>query len=195
MTSIAASIPTACPCCFSEGLEAFHSVEGIPVQSNLLAATRADAIELPRGALALAFCPACGFITNTAFDPATQELTAKYEATQGCSGTFNAFARRLAERWARDYLGPDKLALEIGCGRGEFIQLLHEVSGCRAVGLDPVLDQAAIAGASGAVRLISDAYSEEYADVLADLVVCRHTLEHIPNAGEFVRIIRRAIGQ
>ena len=69
----------------------------------------------------------------TSFDFATQELSAKYEATQGCSSTFNAFARRLAERWAGAYLGPDKLALEIGCGRGEFLRLLHEVRLARQI--------------------------------------------------------------
>ena len=69
---------------------------------------------------ALACCPACGFISNTAFDAATQELTAKYEASQGFSATFNAFAKRLAERWAKDYLRPGKTALEIGCLLGEF---------------------------------------------------------------------------
>jgi SAM-dependent methyltransferase len=183
---------TTCPCCFSAGLEPFYRVDGIPVQSNLLARTREEAIDLPRRDLALAFCRACGFITNTAFDVATQELTAQYEATQGFSGTFNAFARGLAERWSRDYLTPGKLALEIGCGRGEFITLLQEVSGCRAIGLDPVLEKASL---PGPVRLISDYYSDEYADVLADLVVCRHTLEHIPAAGAFVRMIRRAIGE
>src|SRR3954469_20876925 len=191
MTSITTSIPNTCPCCFSEGLEPFYRVDAIPVQSNLLARTRGEATDLPRGNVALAFCRTCGFITNAAFDFATQELSAKYEATQGCSDTFNAFARKLAERWARDYLTPAKLALEIGCGRGEFLRLLHEVSGCRALGLDPVLEELP---EPGPVRLISDEYSEEYADVLADLVVCRHTLEHIADAGEFVRMIRRAIG-
>src|SRR4051794_36542689 len=108
MTSINSSFAATCPCCFSEGLEPVFRVERIPVQSTLLARTRGEATDLARGDLALAFCPACGFITNTAFDFATQELTAKYEATQGFSGTFNAFARRLAERWARSYLGPDR---------------------------------------------------------------------------------------
>src|SRR5918993_1478702 len=119
-----------CPCCNATGLAPFYDVPGIPVTSNLLAPTRQEALQLPRGDLRLAACPACGFITNTAFDPATQEHSAKYEATQGFSATFNTFAKKLAERWARDYLKPGKTALEIGCLLGEFTTLLHEVSGC-----------------------------------------------------------------
>src|SRR5688500_5176199 len=100
-----------CPCCETPGLRPFYEARGIPVQSNLLAPTRREATELSRGDLVLAFCTACGFITNTAFNPGSQELSAKYEATQGCSGTFNAFAKSLAQRWARDYLGKGKTAL------------------------------------------------------------------------------------
>lgn len=171
----------------------FYAARAIPVQSNLLAPTRADALALPRADLSLAFCSSCGFITNSSFDPSTQELTAKYEATQGFSGTFNSFAKSLAERWARDYLKPGKVALEIGCLRGEFTRLLHEVSGCRTIGIDPVLDAPSPPGAP--VTLIPDLYSEKYADLPADLIVCRHTMEHIPDAGAFVRMIRRVIGQ
>jgi SAM-dependent methyltransferase len=183
-----------CPCCGSTAAAPFYRTSDIPVQSNLLATTRDEALALPRGELALAFCHACGFITNTAFDPASQELTAKYEATQGFSATFNTFARSLAERWARQYLRPGQTALEIGCLLGEFTQLLHEASGgkCRAIGIDPVLPAASPPGAP--VTLIPDYYSEKYADLPADLIVCRHTLEHIPDAGGFVRMIRRAIG-
>src|SRR5688572_5432579 len=92
-----------CPNCRAAGLRPFYEVRGVPVQSNLLMATRADALACPVGDLRLAFCAACGFITNTAFDPAGQELTARYEATQGFSPTFNAFARSLAARWAERY--------------------------------------------------------------------------------------------
>jgi hypothetical protein len=183
-----------CPCCEAPlTAEPLYEVSRIPVQSNLLAATREEAISLPRGDLSLKFCPACGFVTNTAFDPDSQQLTARYEATQGFSATFNNFARSLAGRWARDYLKPGNVALEIGCGQGEFVRTLHEVSGCRVIGIDPVLDASSPDDAP--VRLIADAYSEAYADLPADLVVCRHTLEHIPDPGAFVRMVRRAIGR
>ncbi len=185
-------MPQKCPCCTSVGLETFYDVAGIPVASNVLAATKDEAKLLPHGDLSLAACASCGFITNTAFDPATQTYSAKYEATQGFSGTFNSFARKLAQRWAGQYLQPGKTALEIGCLLGEFTQLLHDVSGCNTIGLDPVI--ASSSAANAPVRLISDYYSEKYADLAADFIVCRHTLEHIADVGDFVRMIRRVIG-
>ena len=169
-----------------------YQVPGIPVTSNLLAPTREEALDLPRGNLALAACPACGFVSNLAFEPAAQAYTAKYEASQGFSATFGSFAKTLAQRWAQDYLQPGKTALEIGCLLGEFTTLLHQVSGCPAIGLDPVLAAPSAPGAP--VTLIPDFYSEKYADLPADLIVCRHTLEHIADVGAFIRMLRRVIG-
>jgi hypothetical protein len=192
MTAPLVNLDQSCPCCSRAGLKALYSVPQIPLQSNLVAHSRAQALTVPRGDLSLAACPDCGFITNTAFDPASQELTAQYEASQACSATFNTFAKSLAARWARDYLGPGKVALEIGCGRGEFVRLLSEMCGCRAIGLDPVLESSSPPDAP--VRLIADRYSEKYGNLPAHLIVCRHTLEHIPDAGAFVRMIRASIG-
>lgn len=182
-----------CPSCGAPGLQDFYEVSGIPVTSNLLAPTRDQAVGLPRGDLSLAACDACGFITNRAFKPDTQTYTAKYEASQGFSATFGSFAKKLAQRWAQHYLGPGKTALEIGCLLGEFTTMLHNVSGCRAIGLDPVLPSPSAAGAP--VTLIPDYYSEKYADLPADFIVCRHTLEHIPDVGSFIRMVRRVIGR
>lgn len=185
----------SCPNCGGSDLTAFYELRGVPVQSNLLMPTRAQALACPTGDLRLAFCRGCGFITNTAFDPATQQLTARYEATQGFSPTFNAFARSLAARWSQRYALAGKHALEIGCGRGEFISLLCEVGGCHGIGIDPIADPSpAPAAAGGRVRLIADYYSPAYADLPADFICCRHTLEHIPNPAEFVAIVREVIG-
>jgi SAM-dependent methyltransferase len=182
-----------CPNCGGPSLTAFYEARGVPVQSNLLMPTREEALACPTGELRLAFCRDCTFITNTAFDPATQELTARYEATQGFSPTFNAFARSLARRWAERYSLAGKHALEIGCGRGEFISLLCEAGGCQGIGIDPIADPKA-APAGGRVRLIADYYSPAYAHLPADFICCRHTLEHIADPGSFVRMVRDAIG-
>ena len=45
-----------------------------------------------------------------------------------------------------------------------------------------------------ASTFIRDLYSERYVDLTADAVVCRHTLEHIAPVGEFLRMVRRGIG-
>jgi hypothetical protein len=65
------------------------------------------------------------------------------------------------------------------------------MSGCKVIGLDPVLERSS--PLDEPVRLIADRYSDRYRDLNPDLIVCRHTLEHIPEAGDFVGMMRRAI--
>src|SRR5687767_1323904 len=62
-----------CPCCGSLGLLHFYEVTDIPVQSNVLLTSREQAVAFPRASLKLAYCPACGFITNTRFDAAVED--------------------------------------------------------------------------------------------------------------------------
>ena len=44
------------------------------------------------------------------------------------------------------------------------------------------------------VKFIRDHYSERHSKIMADFVMCRHTLEHISKTERFMRQIRRGIG-
>jgi SAM-dependent methyltransferase len=177
-------------------MEVFHRQESVPTNSCILLRSREEALAYPRGDIELAFCRACGFISNVAFDAKLSEYSGRYEETQGFSETFNAFhadlARRLIER--HDLRGKD--ILEIGCGKGEFLLLLAEMGGNRGVGFDPGHQQERIVGPSAArVQFIKDFYSEKYCDHKADFVCCKMTLEHIHPTAEFVSTVRQAIGE
>lgn len=185
----------ACPACGGRGLSIFYTLGNIPVHSCLLMPTRREAQDYPRGDLRLGFCRGCGFISNTAFDPRVHEYSQRYEETQGFSPTFNSFSRSLARRYADRYALGDKTALEIGCGKGEFLIHLCEASGGRGIGIDPgYIPSRTSSPAAARVRFITDFYDRRYADLPADFICCRHTLEHIGPVGEFVRELRRTIG-
>ena len=102
-------------------MEPFYRVNGIPVHSVLLMPTREKALNYPRRDLELGFCPRCGFICNTLFDPEVHEYGTSCEESQGFSATFNGFSRRLAKRWVTEYGLRGKSVLEIGCGKGDFL--------------------------------------------------------------------------
>jgi SAM-dependent methyltransferase len=184
-----------CPNCPSRGLVEFYSLDPIPVQSCVLMRSRAEALELPRAPLTLGFCPACGFVTNTAFDPAFNRYDQLYEETQGFSPTFGRFAKELASRYVERYDLGRKTTLEIGCGKGEFLALLCELSGGRGIGIDPGYVPGRTASpAVDRIRFIVDLYDRRYADLEADFIVCRHTLEHIGPTRTFMEELRRTIG-
>ena len=108
-------------------MQVFYEVLHIPVHSVLLMPTRERALNYPRRDLKLGFCPKCGFIANTVFDPTVHEYSSSCEESQGFSPTFNAFSRSLAKRWVEDYDLKGKSILEIGCGKGEFlVQMVGE---------------------------------------------------------------------
>ena len=51
----------------------------------------------PRGDLRLEACPACGFVTNVAFDPRLLEYGATYDNDQSCSRHFEAYVDGLID--------------------------------------------------------------------------------------------------
>ncbi len=186
---------TRCPNCLAGEMSIFYEVRGAPVHSVLLMPTREVAVNFPKRDIALGFCGVCGFISNTRFDASVHNYSGQYEETQGFSPTFQAFHKRLAQSLIDKYDLHGKTVVEIGCGKGEFLTLLCEMGPNRGIGFDPAfVKERNPAGAETEAEFIADFYSEKYTNVSADFFCCKMTLEHIPNTAEFVRMVRRAIG-
>lgn len=185
-----------CQACGSAELETFYEARGIPAHSCLMMPSREKALAFPRGDLKLVFCRACGFIGNVLFDVALNRYSADYEETQSFSPRFQRFLNELCtDQTARHELGPDKTALEIGCGKGEFLVALCERSGCRGIGFDPgYRPERTTSPAADRLEFVRDLYGPGYSRVAADYIACRHTLEHIGPVREFMRLVRRTIG-
>lgn len=183
-----------CPSCGAHEMCLFYRATGVPAHSVLLMRTREEALHYPRGTITLALCTACGFISNVAFDPTLHEYSSRYEETQGYSPTFNEFQRALTQRLVDAHDIRNKTIVEIGCGKGEFLTLLCTMGNNRGIGLDPAYVPERNADPAQTV-FIRDFYSEKYAHVNGDLIVCKMTLEHIHRVHDFVAMIRRSIGE
>lgn len=188
-------IETSCPACGGRRLESFYRVDQVPVNSCILMTSREEALEYPKGDIDLSFCHDCGFVFNARFDERLIEYSGRYEETQGYSGTFNKFHKRLAEDLIAKHNLHGKEILEIGCGKGEFLTLICELGENHGIGFDPsyVKDRSR-AQISSRTTFITDFYSERYKGYSADFLCCKMTLEHIPLVMQFLSTVRAAIG-
>lgn len=194
--------PGACPCCGSSNKNRLYTVRNIPIQSCVLLETREQALNYPRRDLELVNCRDCGLIRNHIFDANIVEYEAVTEESQHFSGTFNAFAKRLAQEVAEKYDLNGKHVLEIGCGKGDFLVELCSLGACTGLGIDPGFRQERLDAVSAQndkdtrkLSFISDYFGPGYSHLKADLIMCRHTLEHIAPVADFVKNIRINIGE
>lgn len=193
---LASEGPLNCMACGGGDIQTFYRVKDVPVHSCLMLSSREEALAFPRGEIELGFCRACGFIGNVRFDQGLNRYSAAYEETQAYSPRFLKF---LDEIWddqiERFELGPGMTALEIGCGKGEFLVGLCERSGCTGIGVDPAYrPERTRSSAAERMTFIRDFYGPRYAHLQADYVCCRHTLEHIAPVRDFLRLVRETIG-
>ncbi len=185
-----------CPACDATGLVTFHEVDGVPVNSCLLVDDRDEALRFPTGDLRLARCPTCGFITNTAFDPARSTYSPDYEETQGFSPHFQAFIRNLSREWVDRYDLRGRHVIEIGCGKGEFLVEMLRAGAGAGLGIDPGVHPERVPDdVSGRAQWVRGFFPADLPELVADAVVCRHTLEHISPVADFMRQVRTAIGE
>jgi hypothetical protein len=185
---------SSCPACRSGGLETFWSQDGLPVSSMLLLDDPVEARAFPVGSMRLAWCTGCGFVCNAAHEESRSEYSARYEASQAYSAVFQSFATGLARRWIERYDLRGKVVLEIGCDKGDFLALLCAMGDNTGIGIDPAATARPPEGpAAERLTFIAEPYSEAHGAIAADVVVCRHTLEHIPDPFEFLCTLRRSL--
>jgi SAM-dependent methyltransferase len=182
-----------CPVCGATSAERFLFRASVPVHQNLLFPTAEAARAMKRGTLDMRACHACGFVFNPAFDPDLVDYGPAYENSQDCSPAFNAHLDGLVERLVRGSGVRNGRVVEVGCGKGVFLNklLAHPENHSDAVGFDP-----SYLGAErvGRMRFVKDFYGPATA-VPADVVVCRHVIEHIPEPLELLRTVRAGVGE
>ncbi|HYO10202.1 MAG TPA: class I SAM-dependent methyltransferase [Tepidisphaeraceae bacterium] len=185
-----------CPACREGEMAGFFEVAQSPILCNILCRTRADALAVPRGRIHLGFCPACGHVYNTAFDEKLMQYDAAYENSLQFSPHFRQYLESAAAQLVERYGLRGKDVIEIGCGQGDFLSALCRLGGNRGTGFDPSFDaaKAETTLAEGA-RIVPQYYSHEHKDRPVDLLCCRHVLEHIPRPLDFLRELRRTMGE
>ena len=185
-----------CPVCGAKDVLTVAEIEQMPVHCNLLWTTHAEAMRAPKGDIRLEFCRNCTHVFNSVFDPTLMMYAQSYENSLHFSPHFQSYVSALAAHLIDQYDLRSKHIVEIGCGQGEFLRLLCDRTANQGIGFDPSYtpDQAAEEN-DQRVTFVRDFFSERYADKAADLICCRHVLEHIHAPRQFLLTVRRAIGE
>jgi SAM-dependent methyltransferase len=183
-----------CPVCDSADTFEFLRRAGVPVHQNLLLETPAAARGLARGDLAMRLCAACGFGFNAAFRPELLDYGRHYDNTQNWSPAFDAYVDGLVRELVEGRGVRGCRVVEVGCGKGSFLQKLVAWPGAGNTGhgFDPTYvgpDEAL----DGRLRFARRFYDADCAGVPADVVVCRHVIEHVPRPLELLRSVRAAL--
>ena len=184
-----------CPICTSTDTLLFFEVLDMPVHIGVQWDSRKAAQNCPKGDIKLSFCRSCGFITNIAFNPALLEYSEAYDNSLHFSAVFQEYARTLATHLVERYNIYNKEVVEIGCGKGDFLALLCTIGHNHGVGFDPSYEHQRLdIEVANQMTFVQDFYSERYAHYQADLICCRYVFEHIEQPVDFLKMIRRTIG-
>ena len=182
-----------CPVCGSLSTELFLERKNVPVHQNLLMRSADEAGKIRRGRLAMHVCSACGFVFNAAFDGSLMSYNQDYENTQVHSPAFNAYVDGLVETTLNESGVRGGTIVEVGCGKGDFIKrLLTRDQQARGYGFDPSYLGSEVV-LEGRLNFEKRFYDASCANLKADIVVCRHVIEHIPQPQEIVQAVGSAV--
>ena len=182
----------SCPVC-GHSSKVFLIRRDVPVQQNFLFDNQNIARAACRGDLEMAACGQCGFVHNAAFDQGKVPYGSAYDNAQTFSTSFVEYLKELA-RYVVEQIPPGgNNIVEVGCGNGYFIRLLvQNDSSSRGYGFDPSYRGPSV-GEGGRLRFESRYYDRSCAPITADVVICRHVIEHVKQPLELLTAIRDAL--
>lgn len=188
------SATQACPVCGCLALFPFLYRDQVPVHQNRVFASRCQAQAASRGDLDVRMCQQCGFVSNRSFDPGRLAYEQDYDNTQSHSGVFDEYLDRLVEDLVVRKGVRDAQVVEVGCGKGHFLRKIVEFkdSGNRGLGFDPSY-RGPGSDLDGRLRFECRFYDAQCAQTPADVVVCRHVIEHVADPLALLRQVRAAL--
>lgn len=186
-------MPSKYPEFANRPIRTIYSMAPAPVHSVMLVHTQEEALSYPTGEIELGFCEDNGFIVNLAFDHTLQHYCDECEETQGFSPTFTKFHEGLARQVIDRFDLRGKKLIEIGCGKGDFLNMLCEMGDNSGIGFDPAYVAERDPYDNDKVEFVTELYSAEHTKHASDFICCKMTLEHIPDVVAFVSMVRKSI--
>lgn len=185
-----------CPVCSSKTLVPFLRRNNVSVHQNLVTLDQDSARSVAMGELDFVACNDCGFVFNRAFDLSLLSYSQDYDNTQSCSAYFDSYLDGIVMDLVERKGLRNCTIVEVGCGKGHFLRKLlnYPNSNNRGFGFDPsyVGPEFELDGRLSFRRCYYDATC---ADVIADVVICRHVIEHVPEPMPLLHSIRSALSQ
>lgn len=173
-----------CPLCGGKSLKRLYNIDDLPIFQNKVFNSEELAMDTTLGKVELAKCNTCGFVFNSAFDSSTMKYDKEYQNEQNYSLYFKEYLQTIVELLSLRFSKTDSV-VEIGCGKGYFLNLLSSNGFTNVIGFDPAYE-------GDTKNIIKDYYSSKYKNLKAKLIVLRHTLEHIESPFDFLHEIAKA---
>ena len=178
-----------CLACGGDRFKGVADLGSTPVLNGVMFDSRESARAAALGRLDLVACLDCGHAANVAFDSDLIDYDAAYDNSLHFSPTFQTYAEQLAQRLVETYELRGRRIVEIGSGKGDFLESIVQLSGGVGFGYDP--SSSADRNIQN-VTQIKDYYRPGQDVEPYDLLVCRHVLEHLENPEQILRSLTAA---
>jgi len=185
---------TNCPGCGFGDLTQFLEMKNIPVYCNVLWDSEEEARKAQTGGIKLAYCRNCDLIFNMTFDENLLDYNPDYENSLHFSSRFQEYAVSLAKRLIDTYDLHKKSIIEIGAGQGDFLKIICKMGKNMGIGFDPASSpEFSEKTTEFSVEFIQKYFSDAKIIHHVDMIIARHTLEHIPHPVDFLKKINKSI--
>ena len=172
-----------CPLTGSTNTKIIYEQRSVPLIQNKVYPTRELAIKAPCVDVTLTQSLDNGFVFNSAFSDSIIDYDLHYQNEQSHSAIFRNHLQHIIQILQQNNTLTGKV-VEIGCGKGYFMDMLVE-RGVDIIGFDPTYE-------GKSPKVIKEFFSEKYAGIGAELIILRHTLEHISQPFQFIKTIAAA---
>lgn len=176
-------IESNCTLCGGHDTEHLMTQESIPIFQNKIFPKSREALSSQKVNVHLSQCKNCGFIYNSIFDPSLMNYDENYQNEQANSKVFQEHLNTVLEK-VLSIKGIEGKVVEVGCGKGHFLELLRSKN-IDCIGFDPTYE-------GDKEYVVKEYFSEKFSDINADVIILRHTLEHIHFPLEFIQQIAKA---
>jgi SAM-dependent methyltransferase len=155
----------------------------VPILQNRVYHSKHAAESAPTGDLEI--CEENNFGCNIKFDAKLMKYDDQYDNSVP-STRFNAYYDHIADHLASRYDISSAPVIDIGCGKGTFLTRMAERHDFEGIGIDPSYQGP---NKIGRLKFIAEEFHQRHVQIVPSLIICRHTLEHIPNPTSFLTSI------